>query len=32
MTEDKLPVKSDQPDEEDRTWRDVAERWKVVGK
>jgi anion-transporting ArsA/GET3 family ATPase len=30
--DEKLPMKSDQPAEEDRTWRDVAERWKEVGK
>lgn len=30
--DEKLPMKSDQPTEEDRSWRDVAERWKEVGK
>ncbi len=30
--DEKLPMKSDQPAEEERTWRDVAERWKEVGK
>jgi hypothetical protein len=30
--DEKLPMKSDQPVEEDRTWRDVAQNWKEVGK
>jgi anion-transporting ArsA/GET3 family ATPase len=30
--DEKLPMKSEQPAEEERTWRDVAERWKEVGK
>ncbi|MGD2216807.1 MAG: hypothetical protein PVJ64_08620 [Gemmatimonadales bacterium] len=30
--DEKLPMKSDQPAEEERSWRDVAERWKEVGK
>jgi anion-transporting ArsA/GET3 family ATPase len=30
--DEKLPMKSDQPADEDRSWRDVAERWKEVGK
>ncbi len=30
--DEKLPMKSDQPTEEERSWRDVAERWKEVGK
>ena len=29
--DEKLPVKSDQ-EEKDRTWGDVARRWKEVGK
>jgi gas vesicle protein len=30
--DEKLPMKSEQPAEEDRTWREVAQRWKEVGK
>lgn len=30
--DEQLPIKSDQPAEEERTWRDVAQRWKEVGK
>ncbi|UCF19119.1 MAG: hypothetical protein JSU87_14495 [Gemmatimonadota bacterium] len=30
--DEKLPMKTDQPAEEERTWRDVAQRWKEVGK
>ena len=30
--DEKLPMKSDQPTEEERTWREVAGRWKEVGK
>lgn len=30
--DEKLPMKSEQPAEEERSWRDVAERWKEVGK
>jgi hypothetical protein len=29
--EDKLPMKPEQPAEQERTWRDVAQRWKEVG-
>ncbi len=29
--DEKLPVKSDQPDEE-RTWKDIAAQWKEIGK
>jgi len=29
--DEKLPVKSDQPDEE-RTWKDIAQQWKEIGK
>ncbi len=32
MTEDRLPMKPEQPAEEERGWREVAERWKEVGK
>lgn len=33
MTEDQLPMKSEHAaeDEEERSWRDVAQRWKQVG-
>jgi anion-transporting ArsA/GET3 family ATPase len=30
--DEKLPMKSEQPAEEERSWRDLAERWKEVGK
>lgn len=30
--DEKLPMKSEQPAEEERSWRDVAQRWKEVGK
>jgi gas vesicle protein len=30
--DEKLPMKSEQPAEEERSWRDVAGRWKEVGK
>jgi len=29
--DEKLPVKSDQPDE-DKTWKDIAAQWKEIGK
>ena len=30
--DEKLPIKSDQPQEEDRSWKDVAQAWKDVSK
>jgi hypothetical protein len=30
--DEKLPIKSEEQTEEERTWRDVAGRWKEVGK
>lgn len=30
--DEKLPMQVDQPEEPDRSWRDVADRWKEVGK
>ncbi len=30
--DEKLPMPTEQPAEEERTWRDVAQRWKEVGK
>ncbi|UCC73951.1 MAG: hypothetical protein JSV86_05175 [Gemmatimonadota bacterium] len=30
--DEKLPMKSEEPTEEERTWRAVAQRWKEVGK
>jgi gas vesicle protein len=30
--DEKLPIKSEEQAEEERTWRDVAGRWKEVGK
>jgi len=30
--DEKLPMPTEQPADEERTWRDVAQRWKEVGK
>ena len=30
--DEKLPMQVDQPEDEERTWREIAQRWKEVGK
>ena len=30
--DEKLPMQVDQPEDEERTWREIAQRWKDVGK
>lgn len=32
MTDEKVPATTEQPEEEERSWRDVAQSWKRVGK
>jgi predicted nucleic acid-binding Zn-ribbon protein len=32
MMDEKLPMQVEQPEDDDRSWREIAQRWKEVGK